>query len=357
MQPHSKFSGSRAGIWVRCHGAVNLCAAVPPEPENEHMRAGTAAHEQAASLLSGYPVPDEVSDAVRYYVDYVRANSHGGLPIEVEQRLGGDLAGGTPDAVFVEHDTHTVKIYDYKNGVKPVDDWWQLVFYLWLRTREYALYADWTYELHYVQPNRLDGVKLSVQKGLMREIYTRDFAQIVDAIRQGSKPDAPRTAGSHCEYCPGRAYCPEHRDRTTARVQDWFNDDAPAPLSPGEELTELHRLRALLNERIDAVYTACLHDAERGDVPSGWKLVDSLSNRYITHVDEFIAVALQMGMDQEDVCNPAQLKSPAQLEKVMSPRIVKTFSGRENKGHKLVPLGDQRPAVSSKATQWFISEE
>lgn len=83
-------------------------------------------------------------------------------------------------------------------------DSWQL------RVQAVALWQEYDTEnarVAYNSPNKF-GRKTDVAEFKGKDLQ-RFFGEIKLALRLMNRPDAPRTPGPQCRYCPGRLYCPE----------------------------------------------------------------------------------------------------------------------------------------------------
>lgn len=140
---HSHIGASSAYRWMACPGSVRLCAAVPKRT-TAYASEGSAAHalcerclrdgsdpaehfgEVIAADGSEFTVDEKMVAAVTVYVDKVRGDLKkfgGRLNIEKSFDLswlypgmfGRNDSSIEPDGVF-----GTLRVYDYKNGKKPV---------------------------------------------------------------------------------------------------------------------------------------------------------------------------------------------------------------------------------------------
>jgi len=86
---HARLSASGSNIWINCAGSVRLSAEAINK-SNEAARKGTTVHEIAervllmevehasqllGTVINGFPVDQEMVDAVMTYVDYIERRS------------------------------------------------------------------------------------------------------------------------------------------------------------------------------------------------------------------------------------------------------------------------------------------
>jgi len=151
---HARLSPSGSKRWFACPGSLTLEAPIPNK-SSEYSDDGTAMHDIAARVLTGYLMcaadaigtwvtvsrPDEeptrkvqidedMADLVQAYVEMVLAKASG-HELHVEQRVefsqfvGLEDQFGTADFIIIERDDagrmHTLDVGDLKTGHKPVD--------------------------------------------------------------------------------------------------------------------------------------------------------------------------------------------------------------------------------------------
>jgi hypothetical protein len=205
------------------------------------MAEGTAAHTVAeVGLFSalGRPVPDKykvfkdtidvdghkikvddsMMDGAASYVSYVKelADKHVGAEIMIERKVKiytiyGELFGKLDSAFYAPYQAAEVIDYKYGKGTKvDASDNLQLKFYaLGLLL---SLPRDEQDELHkigmsIVQPRVYGG-------GIHRTETTTEALfefhnDLADKYGESLNPDAPRTAGDQCKWCPAKTICPE----------------------------------------------------------------------------------------------------------------------------------------------------
>jgi len=116
-------------------------------------------------------------------------------------------------------------------------------------------------------------------------------------------------------------------------------------------------LKALI-ERIDAYAYA---EVREGRAPEGYKLVEKRATRKWRD-EHTVAMELgKLGLTQDELFAPREVKSPAQLEKIErikgNKEVLAPFIIKESSGLVLVPNDDKRPAWRADAKDEFKALE
>ena len=260
----------------------------------------------------------EFEEYVDNYVLYVRSQiGEGDRPL-FEQRVDySDWAPdgfGTADVVILSK--HKVRVIDLKFGKGiPVEakDNSQLRLYAlgaWSKFKdEYPDIKEVEYTI--VQP-RLDSITTD----------GTSLARLVDWANYFVKPKAKKAwagtgefvAGDHCQFCRAKHTCRARSDFVNEVASLEFREPA---LLTDEELelafSRAGSLKSYVND-LEAYFTE--RAINTGQTPKGYKLARASSHRKIT--DEPLArrVLLDKGFKEEDIMEPASLKSIAKLEKL-----------------------------------------
>lgn len=116
---------------------------------------------------------------------------------------GRKIASGQPDHVHIAGDRFA--IFDWKTGRKDVP--------APAKNAQLVSYAVMVAEKHGLQEGFLGIIPAWRQTPPIAEIGNAELAQwrdaIIDSIAETLKPDARASAGSHCDYCACRPFCPE----------------------------------------------------------------------------------------------------------------------------------------------------
>jgi hypothetical protein len=365
-----------------------------PEYPSVYAEEGTAAHDLAeqclatkdldphdflGDVINGFEVDEEMADAVREYVHYVRAShlaSGGVLMVETQFDLAElDPPGpmfGTSDACIWNYAAGTLEVIDYKHGAGvPVGviDNPQLKYYalgaaLELRKRGVMSKPPSKIVLTIVQP-RAPHTLGSIRSFDMTWGDLLAFkSQLLSFADRTTKPDAPLHAGDHCRWCRASAVCPAQEAHAIELAQGDFEVIPPE----AEHLTDAQLARVLeLAPRFEAWIRAIREYVTgrtmSGDTVEGWKLVDKRATR--KWADEEAAMSWLesvSGCDERDLFT-WKMKSPAQAEKTLLKglkgddekrlKIPEELVDKKPTGYNLVPLDDPRPAAKLAAEDEF----
>lgn len=377
LPTHSPFGGSGAHRWTACPGSVRFTAGMPESPSS-YAQEGTAGHAVAALCLTekqdaieyvgrtveGVEIDEDLSEAVQVYLDTIRNDQRArGGKLLVEQKFHlkhlHPQFFGTADCVRPGLDK-ILSVYDAKFGrgeivevVRPNGKPnLQLAFYALgaLHALERVIASigiEIDVELVIVQPRAWHP-----QGPVRREVFGIDeimdvAAELVQAAHLAEQPNAPLIPGNHCTFCRGAAECPALRDKTLHAAQLAFSDDAemtltgavpdPAAMTPAQ-LAHVLDAAEIFEVWLTAVRNRAHVLAESQSIP-GWKLVNKQARRKWTDETKVIdELSFGFGVELNSMME-TKLKSPAQVEKLLSP------ADRKNPAFKALC-----PAVSSGLT-------
>jgi hypothetical protein len=387
---HATLGASGAHRWMACPGSVRLEAGLP-DSTSLHAIEGTAAHELAEACLqldNAHPhgcigsvitvegehivVTEEMADAVKVFVDYVRiAASETDARVEYEMRVGLDVLHppapmyGTADAVIWQPHSRILTIADFKYGqgvVVEAENNPQL--------RYYALAAVLTMKVRpdlicmtVVQPRaeHEDGPVRVATMTWADLIAFRD--ELLEAAHKASKPDAPvGPVGKHCRFCRAKAICPAQRSTAVAIAQSEFETLPAAGPPPPEALTTTELLAvmdkaSLVEDWLTSVRNYVQSQLEQGHEMPGWKLVAKRATRRWTNETE-AEKALRKHHKVGDIFTK-KLISPAQAEalaKRNGTTIPADLIVSQSSGHNLARESSPKPAITpgSNAADDFI---
>lgn len=375
MTKHSKVGASSAHRWFKCPGSIALSKDIPSET-NEYAEEGTAAHELAehclkqgkpphdyiGSKFNGFTVDEPMADAVAVYIHAVDDAAVKGAVISIEQKFRLDWIDkelfGTNDAC-VEVPFGKLTVLDYKHGAGvavEVEENKQLMYYGLGALRQSADCNE--IEFVIVQPRcpHPDGPvrRWSTTLDRMAEFE----AELKAAVKATRKKDAPLHAGDHCRFCPARATCPELSSHSLALAKAEFADDGEIILPEPEDIDEEHIVkilqgRSVLESWLKSVYAYAEDRLRKGHSVRGYKLVQKTGHRKWTDEEE---VRARVGAHTKDIYAPPKLKTPAQMEKVVSKELVAQLCETPITGEALVPETDSRPAlITTSATEDFLT--
>jgi hypothetical protein len=342
MTAHAVLSASASKRWLTCTPSARLEATLPepkrPAHSFDYSQEGTMAHSLAEAKLRhhynqiGYEeyqreyeiikatpyYNEEFEEYVDNYVLYVRSQiGEGDTPL-FEQRVDySDWAPdgfGTADVVVLSQ--RKVRVIDLKFGKGiPVSakDNSQLRLYAlgaWSKFKEdFPEIKEVEYTI--VQP-RLDSITTD----------QTSITRLVDWANYFVKPKAKKAwagsgefvAGDHCGFCRAKVTCRARSDFINEVATLEFRE--PALLSEDELILAFSRagdLRSYVND-LESYFTE--RAVNTGKTPPGYKLAPSKTNRKISDEPLAKTVLLDKGFKEEDIMEPASLKSIAKLEKL-----------------------------------------
>lgn len=372
MTAHAVLGGSSCYRWANCPGSVALLPLAPPDVETDAAATGTAAHWVLETRLNhwkshgcdytddwpsyapnGASIYDEMIECVDvahdYLVDQCWMNWDN---VHVEQRVSlSDEMYGTADCFQYSPMYQRLDVYDYKHGrmFVPAVDNHQLAFYMIGAVRKLGVDVK-KVTGHIIQPNA-GGIRTWTMT--IDELYTW-WQKIHDAAQRAGEHTF--NVGPWCEYCPGTASCDAHWQRTEKylrRVIAMTELHSPTPQQIAERKTLLDEASTFVKQHAQAVDLLAFHMAEnQGKSIPGFKLVQRNTHR--KHIDGAIDIvrAMYPNMSDDQLFKPKELKSPAQLDKIIDTSVV-TY--KPDGGKKLVPSGAAGAAVASKLAEWFNS--
>lgn len=383
---HSRLGASKAHRWFACAGYPALADAAPTPPTSVHAARGTVAHHVASACLEddldaseflgfkmtvdGHDIELDEDDieAVQVYLDTIRVDavaSGNDSPVRLVEhkfhlhQIHRDLFG-TADCVQMFHVQKLLRVYDYKHGSgKAVDvkDNPQLLYYaIGALLGSGVLVKD--VEIVIVQPRcpHQDG---PVRRQHMPVGDLLDFrADLLEAVARTEAPNAPRTVGDHCQWCECQAICPEMRGLAQAAAKLEFT---PTATYDAQLLADTLEQLPVIESWVESVRAFAYGEAERGRTPPGYKLVAKVPRRKWIDAHTTEIELGNIGLGESDIYPERELKSPAQIEKVIGKAkknadklaVVNKLCEAKSSGSTLVPLADKRPALKRSAQEDF----
>lgn len=361
---HSKIGASSHYRWSVCPGSVKLSEGIPNR-SSKYAEEGTEAHEVGAYYLLNNKWPEkadeEILDAVQVYTSTVlqdislSKDPDAKMSVEVKFDLSAVYPGlfGTADCVVYFPKTKLLRVYDYKHGAGiavEVEGNTQLMYYglgALLHDKDPCVKV----ELVIVQP-RCPHLKGPVRRHALDPITLIDFAaDLIEAVKKTEDPNAKLVAGDHCRFCPASPICPTLASMASNSVAARFSSlEAYEPQKLSELLTWLPVLEAWAKNVREFAYG----EVERGRSIPGWKLVQKRATRkWRSESDTIQFLTKNLGVSDKDIFSEPSLKSPAQVEKLLSKDQKQKISElvvSESSGYTLAPEDDKRDAVPDAKT-------
>lgn len=376
-----KFSPSHAERWMNCPGALNLCATLPEPPSSKYAMEGTAAHELAAVCLKknenaaewvGEPievddaiftVTKEMAENVQVYLDAVRADmEREGIELKdlaIEKKFSlvcMPEIKGTNDASFSSY-FGKLFVYDYKHGagtyVEATDNPQLAIYALGAWEENGGINEE--IEMCIIQPRFKNADVAPVRKWSLTKKDLFVYRERVSAaVVNASKMDAPLKAGDWCgkTFCPAFGVCPAVRKDIVNAVDPKIEINFPDPA----KLAPLHIARILeLSGHISDWARAVQAHAEKlatetGVKIPGYKLVKKMGRRAWK---DPLTVENEFEHEFGEAIYTKELKSPAQLEKIVGKDRVNPLTIVPENGVQLVPESAKGEPVIANPGQVF----
>jgi hypothetical protein len=361
MQHSNIVGGSTAKRVINCPGSVALVQKMPPKPSSKYADEGTLLHDTIAEHLAtlkpletflGKKHQDQVltQDLIDNklvpalaLLDEVDPKQE--MTYEVETRVGfGDLLPGvfgSTDFVGRIGDRAVVLDWKFGDGVAvSAEENEQLMFYAAaaMRTPE----AQWVFdgatevELVIIQPPMMRRWTTTIERIKQFE------RQLVKAVKAAQQPDAELKAGDHCRWCAAKPVCPQMTGAVDRALQVQLKEIDAATL--GRYLANADVLEGWITD----LRALAFQLLEKNIPVPGYKIVQKQARRQWADETKAIAALHDMGVPRGELFSPEEIRSPAQIEKVLKKRklalpddLVKSVSS----GTTLASEDDSRPAV------------
>lgn len=383
LPAHSPLGASGASRWLACPGSPSLCEEAETEESSFAAREGTVAHDVAERALredrDTWEFVGEINDDIKVTAEmavatdlFVRSirEEHPHLANDnhfIEQKFHcpeiHELFYGTADFVYLDAETGTVHIWDYKHGIGVVveaTDNNQLKYYaagvleelgLW-KARSFGNYTRIV--LHLVQPRAFhkDG-PIRVWETTRRELSRWVSDVLVPGMDRAQDSDE-LNPGDHCRFCQARGMCPaldEVQEKTEALSAEL--DEAKPHEITHEKIGAFLDGFKLMKMRAKRLESQAFHRLNTGRVKiPGFKLVEGDAHR--KWKDEAAAKKALVAEYGDKAFVPRKLKSPAQIEEMPKGKSFTTRFAHKPKGSlTVVESSDPRPEVSKDTKSGF----
>ncbi len=374
---HSKLGASSAKRWMTCAGSVTMAEGMPNH-SSAAAEEGTAAHELAECTLkggqektrryvgliaeNGVEFTLEMAEYIQEYVDEIRRvekecknGSIHETEFSFEMSSVHELFFGTNDDFIYDMESQVLEVTDLKYGAGlfvEVEDNPQLKYYglgalLALQSIGYEVKKV---RIKIIQP------RIPCEEGIIRyqdvtpgELM--DFAvDLYNAALATEEENAPLVSGDHCQFCPGAIKCPELIRTANEAMKIEFAEELPYDT---DELSKALTMAELLKTWIKSVQNFAWNQANVGVKTPGFKLVAKRASRSwngdATHMRKMLK---KLSKDEIAKCFKEDIKTPAQVEKVLGKEHVKFLSKfilSKSSGTNLVPQDHKSPEVASSA--------
>jgi hypothetical protein len=365
MQHSNIVGGSTAKRVINCPGSVALVQKMPPQPSSEHADRGTLLHEAISAILEDQSVDvigltykgqvltqdlyDDKIMAALALLDEVDPDKE--MFYEVETRVGfGDLLPGVFGSTdFVGRLGNKAVVLDWKFGdgvVVTAEENEQLMFYAAAAMRTTAL--QWAFD------GATEIECIIVQPPIIRRWTTtperiKQFEhQLVKAVKAAQDPEARLKAGDHCRWCAAKPVCPQMTGEVERAALVKIKEIDAATL--GQYLAKADVLEGWITD----LRALAFQMLEKNVSVPGYKIVQKQSRRQWTDDKKAIAALHDMGVPRGELFSPEEIRSPAQIEKVLKKRkmaLPDDLVVSVSSGTTLASEDDPRPAVLQIGSQ------
>ena len=220
---------------------------------------------------------------------------------------------------------------------------------------------DWPVDLYIVQPRTretyADGRRYSKASVSNAELDKFEDA-LVAAIAEAQGPNPRAKRGPWCRFADCKSICPLHTgplidlgklDLSALQRNRPGVDEPVVPTDWGALFAAYLPVCDAVEEVIKAIRAQAHSWMEQGQPVDGWKLVPKRATESYVDEDGARRHAIGLGLAEEDIVEPGKLKSPAQLGKVLEPKMDgKTKKEREAEARR--QIAEFTLAVSSGTT-------
>lgn len=375
MSDHSILAASSSERWWNCPGSVKATKDCPNKT-SVFMAEGTVAHSLAADCLTKdwdyeklesligvekaegeflIPINEEMVDAVWEYATEIRSHMRPGAIMIIEKRIEmpevHKLLFATPDAVII-WPFEKIMGFDLKYGKgRKVSSYEnkQLLYYI----------------LRYFIDEDVKEIEVSIVQPRIGEDHVSTYAvdaEYMETFREeltlhakmAMDPKAPLIAGDWCNktFCPLFKSCAVANKKAQALVAKDFND-APNPNTlTMKQIVKVLENAEFLKGWLGKVVDHAKELAYQGEKIPGYKLIAARGNRKWTSEDALVADF--EGKFGDKMYEPAKIKSPSKMEKVIGKKEVEQYAYKPDTGYKLVPASAKgEPICLTNAAEDF----
>ncbi len=371
MAKHAKLSPSASERWLNCPGSVSLSETVPRHAPSKYATEGTAAHSLLECYLMGndtsmdfieadgekIPVTKEMRDAVLVASNYILSYADA-AQIWSEERVCADSIDtglwGSTDAAIWHESIGMLEIIDYKHGkgvaVEVIRNSQLRIYAIGFVDTHIGNWDDVEYIKYTIIQPRAQHPKGDIRSEMLSAAAVQAFTIDTKAAIALTKVNDPvLKEGDWCRWCPVAAagVCPEKNNQAT-RLFSKIEEATlyPIGIGNGERLAKFMDMVPRIEAWCKQISAAAKQSIEHGDDVPGWKVVDGRATRQWK--DEAEATVYFMKQLKTKAYAPLKLKSPAQMERLISREAVNERCDKISTTTALVPSSDQRPAKQFK---------
>ena len=250
--------------------------------------------------------------------------------------------GGSTDIIATGPDVCLVIDFKFGRNAVNVERNPQLAFYHMLA----GLTPDYG---DMVNNKRFIGAIIQPAISYEAQIYEYSIVEVEDfginmmfAIDKALRGETRPTPGDHCEWCPAVPYCSAKLNEAGAVIS--------GALNPAHDLAASLAMLEPLRLFIAAVEAEAYYVMSQTREVPGWKLVAKKKLRKWASEKTALEALKAAGFVEEDILTPGELKSPAQLDKVLKKSSIEfdvvSLLDTSEPGVTLAPENDPRAKVT-----------
>ena len=359
MNHSNVVGGSTAKRVINCPASVKLVQQMPPKPSSEHADRGTLLHNVIAELLEFDKKPEQCIGAqykdqtltqelidekiipALEALDAIDPDKTMEYMVETRVAFGDFLPNvfGSTDLLGRKGKRAIVLDWKFGDGVLvDSENNPQLLFYAAAAMRTPA--AQWIFEgveeieCIIVQPP-------AIRRWVTTPARVKEFErELLYAVRLSSWPEPPMQEGDHCRWCAAKPICP----RMTGAVERALKGKLLE--MPAQQIAAQLHQADMIESYITDLRALAFEMLQNGVAVPGYKMVAKQSRRQ--WVEKAKIEAWVDANNIKDAYEPATIKSPAQLEKVLKKAKIEFPADMVvsvSSGDTLAADSDPRPAV------------
>ena len=344
---HSVIGASSAHRWLSCPGSVRLSRGVAGRV-TEYAARGTVAHEVCERCLKEggdpaaflgkvieadgmeFTVDEAMVESVSVYVNTIRADrKQFGGELLVEQSFNLDwlypgMYGRNDASLLPELDFDVLRVYDYKNGTKPVnaENNPQGMYYALGALGPGNPLAVSSVEINIIQPNAFGKEPVDRWRISVGDLYRWGNGVLKPGAEATEAPDAPLIEGDWCGFCPAQAICKAKAQAALALfdANPLETMTLPAPDTvPAEQLGKLVAFfgAEAFSDWVKALKAEAQAQLSRNVLIPGLKLVEKTVRGNRRWSDEAGVVKALKSILGDEIFD-TKLKSPNQMDKALT---------------------------------------
>ena len=366
---HKLLSASSSPRWggeEGCVASVVLQLLCPEREAGASAELGTEVHEYCEDVLNGKRpkapkgmlAEKRIHDTAKKYIAYVKSKQKLGLEVVLENKLTYSvLHGGTADADIEDEMMGVIEIVDLKTGKFGVTP----------RSRQIGIYL--VSKRHMMGKNARNYRYLGtiVQEGVQTEEWTHEELDAVEAdmtlkekivvsILTGvvSVYDYAVESESNCQWCAAKGICEAYQkapfERVPKSVKGFAKGKVGVPKAafiPKEERAAIVLAKPKITKWLNEVEKGAVKEALLGVEFPGLQMGQKKQGNRAWNKDEYdtndlVKALVEIeGVTEDQLFTEAELKSPAQIEKLGVPvDVLDKLTSRSEGKAALVPAVD-----------------